>query len=202
MTVDLFPAEPDGTEAALMRATYDALCEWGYADLTIQRIGDEFPKSKSLIYQHYNGKDELLRSLLTYLLDRFETQFPENVSSDPVECLLEILEYTVAPGGDTDRTKFRSAIIELRAQAAHDEAYRRHFSHSDQVFHSHLAGVIEAGIETGAFRAVDPEREGALLLSILNGAMLQRATTDRTDLIETVHDAVTNHVEDNLLAVT
>ncbi|MEF8774483.1 MAG: helix-turn-helix domain-containing protein, partial [Halobacteriales archaeon] len=57
---ELFDADAEDTDEALMAATYRALCEHGYADLTIQQIGAEFEKSTSLLYHHYDGKDELL----------------------------------------------------------------------------------------------------------------------------------------------
>jgi AcrR family transcriptional regulator len=65
----LFDDEPADTREAIMQATYRALRAHGYARLTIQRIGDEFPKSKSLLYHHYDGKDDLLLEFLSYMLD-------------------------------------------------------------------------------------------------------------------------------------
>ncbi|PSP70021.1 TetR/AcrR family transcriptional regulator, partial [Halobacteriales archaeon QH_9_66_26] len=72
-------ASRDDTQAAIMDATYRALCEHGYADLTIQTIADEFDKSKSLLYYHYDTKDEILIGLLDYLLG----QFTIRVAIDP-----------------------------------------------------------------------------------------------------------------------
>ncbi|OYR82216.1 TetR family transcriptional regulator, partial [Halorubrum ezzemoulense] len=65
-------AEPSDTRQAILGAAFRALCEHGYANVTIQRIGDEFDKSPSLVYHHYDGKDDLLIDLLGFLLDEFE----------------------------------------------------------------------------------------------------------------------------------
>ena len=40
----------------IMEATYEALCKHGYAELSIEKIADEFDKGKSLIYYHYDDK--------------------------------------------------------------------------------------------------------------------------------------------------
>lgn len=55
-----FLESPDDTQEEIMRATHLALCEYGYADLTIQRISEHFPKSESLIFHHYEDKASVL----------------------------------------------------------------------------------------------------------------------------------------------
>lgn len=41
---------PPETHERLMQATYAALCEHGYADLTLRKIAAEFEKSRGLLY--------------------------------------------------------------------------------------------------------------------------------------------------------
>lgn len=47
----LFPDKPDDTRTEMLKATYAALQKHGNTALTIDDIDEEFPKSKSLIYQ-------------------------------------------------------------------------------------------------------------------------------------------------------
>ncbi|MFQ3293986.1 MAG: AcrR family transcriptional regulator [Natrialbaceae archaeon] len=178
---DVFDADPDDTEAALMAATYWALCEHGYADLTIQKIGEEFEKSTSLLYHHYDGKDELLVAFLGYMLDRFESDVPFETVEDPWDRLQGVLDHALAPSMDDDRAALTSAMVELRAQAPHDPAYREAFSRHDRVFRNRIAKIVREGIDQGTFREVDPDRVAALLQTTFNGAMLQRVTTDPED---------------------
>ena len=44
------PDRSTDTQTAIMDATYRALCEHGYSNLTIDKIDAEFEKSKSLLY--------------------------------------------------------------------------------------------------------------------------------------------------------
>jgi AcrR family transcriptional regulator len=178
---EVFDADPDDTEAALMAATYRALCEHGYADLTIQKIGEEFEKSTSLLYHHYDGKDELLVAFLGYMLDRFEDDVPFEDVADPWQALRDVLDHVLAPEMDDERQELTSAMIELRAQAAHDPAYCEAFSRHDRFFRDRLAAVVRDGIDRGVFREVDPDRVAALLQTTFNGAMMQRVTTDPED---------------------
>ncbi len=172
-----FLRNPADTREAIMKATYDALCNHGYSDLTIQRIGDEFPKSKSLLYHHYDSKDALLLDFLEFMLDRLEEQVPTQPDGGAEEHIQEIVDRTFDPGGFSADGDFPRALVELRAQAAHDEDYREHFTRSDRFIRQHVAYVIQSGIEQGVFQDVDPEETAALFQVVFVGAMTQRETS-------------------------
>jgi AcrR family transcriptional regulator len=194
-------ANTDETRTALMRATYDALCKHGYAGLTIQRIGDEFPKSKSLIYQHYDGKDELLVAFLGFMIEHFESEaeIPTDDSTQILDQLQDHLDRLLDPALDKERYEFMSAMTELRAQAPHDEAYREHFTRSDQIFRSHLTDIIRTGIERGEFREVDPEQTAELLLTTIDGAMLRQVTSDDSMNVQAVRDELDEYIRSLLV---
>jgi AcrR family transcriptional regulator len=178
MTTELFDEAPDDTRAAIMQATYRALCEHGYAGLTIQRIGDEFPKSKSLLYHHYDGKDDLLLDFLSFMLDRFRETVPRWESEAPETRLRELIDYVVPVDADDERREFRKAMVELRAQAATDEAYREHFTESDRFFQDEVASAIAEGIDRGDVGDVDPAAVAAHLQTTFEGGMVRSATAD------------------------
>ncbi|OYR59012.1 TetR family transcriptional regulator [Halorubrum ezzemoulense] len=77
-------AEPTNTREAILGAAFRALRKHGYASVTIQRIGDEFDKSPSLVYHHYDGKDDLLVDLMGFLLDEFEASISDSGDPPPV----------------------------------------------------------------------------------------------------------------------
>lgn len=189
---------PEGTREQLMRATYLALCEHGYAELTVQRISERFPKSKSLIYHHYDGKDELLLDFLEFMLERFEGTVPFEADGT-ADHLDAVLDHVLATPLPAERREFARAMVELRAQAAHDERYRDHFTRSDRFFRDRLAHIVEAGVDAGRFRAVDPAATATFLLTVVNGSMLQRVTSD-DETAGTVRDQVETYVRAVLLA--
>ncbi|QKY18338.1 TetR/AcrR family transcriptional regulator [Halorubrum sp. CBA1229] len=190
-------AEPTDTRQAILGAAFRALCEHGYADLTISRIGEEFDKSPSLVYHHYDGKDELLVDLLGFLLDGFESSLSAGeFDLPPRERLDAYLSATIRPGSVDDEhapdARFLTAIVELRAQAASDDAYRDHFDRSDRVFGRFLersvreaaadldADSADAGdVDTGGEAAdrVTPAEVAATLQTLATGGMLRWATT-------------------------
>jgi AcrR family transcriptional regulator len=195
-----FVDDPDSTREAIMEATYTALCEHGYADLTIQRIADEFPKSKSLLYHHYDGKDELLLDFLEFMLDRFEENVVCDEDLDARDRLDAVFDHVLAVDLPEDREAFTSAMIELRSQAAHDGDYEAYFTRSDRVFRQRLERIVEAGIEEGAFRDVDVGRVASFLQTVIVGSMTQRATAESDDALRATRAELDEYVHFRLLA--
>jgi len=181
-----------------MQATYQALCEHGYADLTIQRIGDEFAKSKSLLYHHYDGKDELLLEFLSVILDQFDDEVPEDAGDDPAAHLDALLDYGVTATVDEDRERLTRAMTDLRAQAAHDERYHDLFAQSDEALRDHVADVIRRGVESGAFADVDPEAVADFVLVAINGARIQRVAGGTEGGIAAARAEMADYVQSQL----
>lgn len=182
-----------------MEATYRALCTHGYANLTIQKIGDEFSKSKSLVYHHYDGKDDLLLDFLEFMLEQFETDVIGEEHESAADYLEAVLDHVVPETVSAERDAFRRAMFELRAQAGHDVDYRDHFTHSDGVFQDHLSALVERGIEEGVFREVDPDEVAAFVLTAIDGAMLRRATADNEPAVRAMRRELDEYLEARLL---
>lgn len=181
-----------------MEATYDALAAHGYADLTIQAIADEFPKSKSLLYYHYDDKDAILRDFLAYLIDEFHAAFEADVADDdPRAALEELLSQLLPREFDAEERAFRTAIFELQARAAHDEEYAARFADLYAAIESVLVTVVEDGIDAGEFQEVDPDATARLLLAITSGGLTWTLTTDQA-VGPAVHEAIDAYLERDL----
>jgi AcrR family transcriptional regulator len=195
---DLFESDTDDTREAIMKATYDALSKHGYADLTIQRIGDEFDKSKSLLYHHYDSKDALLVDFLAFMLERMEGTIPLE-EADAADDRLRIgFDHVFTDFLTGDNEEFNRAMTELRAQSAHDDTFREQFTKNDRYFKSRVEDVLEEGIEQGIFRDVDTERVASMIVTIMQGAMFQATTSTEPDL-EAVKTELDAYVQSRLL---
>lgn len=190
----LFEGE-GGTREQILAAALDALQKHGYLELTIEAIGDEFDKSQSLIYHHYDSKDEMLVDLLRLIIDYFEEPVPESRPEDPRERIDTFVETTVGLR-QMDRTAIE-ALVELRAQATHDEDFREHFVRSDEVIQEALADDIRDGIESGVFQEVEPERVATWLYTVSIGATF-RSVTSNDAWVETNEKEVRKQLERRL----
>lgn len=198
---DSFIECPESTREEIMRATYFALCEYGYAALTIQRIGKEFPKSPSLIYHHYDGKDELLLDFLSFMLERFENTVPFEDADGSDDHLDAILDHMFVSSLPEKRRQFSEAMVELRAQAAHDERYRDHFTRHDRFFTDRIAAIVASGIEDGVFTEVNPESVATMLVTTFNGSMVQRVTSEE-ETVTTIRTQLDEYLRSVLLGET
>ena len=197
MTTDT--ADQTGTQAAIMDATYRALCKHGYADLTIQTIADEFEKSKSLLYYHYDTKDEILIAFLENMLDQFAVEDAVDISESPDEQLHAFVDTLLPESPDEDQREFHVALLELRSRALSKDAYREQFTRADRLIHDTLSDILTAGVEAGIYQDVDVGRTAELLILTINGAMLQQATTN-DDTIEEARDGIAWIIESRLRA--
>ncbi|MFP8952686.1 TetR/AcrR family transcriptional regulator [Natrialbaceae archaeon A-arb3/5] len=176
--VATFVTDPDDTREQILAATYRALSTHGYADLTISTIGEEFEKSPSLVYRHYDSKDDLVLSCLSYMLDQFETRLTEDEITDPRARLTESLTWSFGEDLPAERQQFIATLVELRAQTIHDEDYSSHFARSDRVFENHVAAIVHAGIEQDVFQDCNPDQVASTLITTAIGVMLRRSTQE------------------------
>lgn len=184
---------------AIMQATYRALGKHGYPATSINRIADEFEKSKSLLYYHYEDKEDLFEDFLRYLLDRYETKLKADTDEEPRDHLVDIVDRMIPPDMDDEELRFRRAILEMRSQAPYNEVYHEQFKRSDDLALSELATTIERGIESGAFRAVNSKETADFIYSMVYGALERGVTLDDPEVIRRSRDAIVNYIESQLV---
>ncbi|QGN08187.1 TetR family transcriptional regulator [Halorhabdus sp. CBA1104] len=181
-----------------MTATYRALCAHGYAGTSISRIAEEFPKSKSLLYYHYEDKDELLADFLGFLLDQLEAELEADTPDGPEERLDDFLDKLVPTGMDEEHLQFFQALIEMRAQAPHDETFRRQFDRTDDVIVATLTETIEAGIEQGVFRRVEATQTAEFIHAMVYGMLVRSVLVDDEAVLESTREELDNYVDRHL----
>ncbi|MDZ7746684.1 MAG: TetR/AcrR family transcriptional regulator [Halobacteriales archaeon] len=168
---------PDSREQ-IMRAAFEALATHGYADLTVARIADEFEKSKSLLYYHYDGKDDILRSLLDYATDQFLAELDAESTEDAAVNLRQFVDQLLPESPDEGVLTGRRVILELRGEAVGNPDFRATFTAMDERLRDRVVTEVEAGVEAGIFATDNPETVATELTLLLNGALLESATTN------------------------
>ena len=179
------PVDPDGdTRLEILAATYAAIDKHGYAELSMQHIADEFPKSKSLLYHHYDGKDDLLLDFLEFLQSRFESFTDVSTVGDPDEQLDAFLDVFVpreSQSSSNPADDVANIYVQLRAQAVHDQEYTEIFQAGDERIRERLCEILRTGMADGTFdSAVDPEPIANFLRYVISGAMVHRTTGDES----------------------
>lgn len=194
------PAD-DGADvhAAIREATYRALCRHGYHETTIQHIADEFEKSKSLLYYHYENKGELLTDFLRHLLDDLAERLTVD-GADPHDELLTLVDRLVPVPMNEEEAQFRRVLLEIRAAAPHDERHRELLRRSDTIIRSAFADVIRRGVEAGRFDpAVDPDEAAEFVHTALLGTMIRGVTLDDPETVARTRRTLETYVDRYLL---
>ncbi len=176
-------AEPLVTDE-IMDGVYQALCDHGYAALTMQDIADACDKSKSLLHYHYDTKEDLLVTFLDQMLADYETKIECRAGKPPVERLVEFVARFVFSPEDTDRASFHLALLEMRSQGPFNDRIRTSLQRSDTLLRNTVSGILEDGIEDGVFEPVDIEATAALFVAMLDGARTRQITLSEGDAAE------------------
>ncbi|WP_162994051.1 TetR/AcrR family transcriptional regulator [Halalkalicoccus subterraneus] len=169
-----------------MQATARALCELGYSRLRVRDIDEYFGKSRQLINHYYDGKDDLIEAVLTYLLAEYERGIAVGDDVSPEQQLHSyIQQFFYGPDiEDFDHWAFVTALIELRSQAQH---YPRHQKLlSENYFHLRgiLIAIIETGIEQGDFQDVDADIFATAIIHIISTSRMRKVCLGDGEAIE------------------
>lgn len=171
--------EDDANSAAvqqILHATYEALCERGYADLRMVDIADRTDLSKSTLHYHFDSKHDLLVAFLESLYEDFEADLAAIAGDDPGERLREVVRTAYHPGDD-GREQLRVAILEIESQAPYDDAFRERLQRFDRLVHDVVRSNVEEGKETGQFRRdVDADAVATFVTTSLTGAHNRRVS--------------------------
>ncbi|MCD2205197.1 TetR/AcrR family transcriptional regulator [Halobacterium sp. KA-6] len=176
----------------IMRATYQALQEHGYADLTIKRIAEEYGKSTAAIHYHYDTKDDLLAAFLDYILDQFQNTVHEVETTDPEQRLDLLLNKLLVDA--QDHLDLLVAILEMRSQAPYKEAFRERFQQNDEYVRYMLSTVIDQGIQDGVFNDVDAEHAARALMTIVDGGRTRAVVFDEEASLATARQTAEEYV--------
>lgn len=194
--------DPDAateSQTEIMEATSRALCEHGYADLTLQKIADEVDKSRSLLHYHFDTKEELLVAFIDYLLDEFRETMVPPADAPPKRRLQEFLDLFVLEPDEDDRIALHLALLEFRSRGPFNEAYREQLAKSDEVLRETVADILRDGIDAGTFRDVDPDATARMIVAALDGARTRQITLDDAEYTSTVRRELQSWIVEPLL---
>lgn len=175
-----------------MRATYRALREHGYADLTVKRIAEEYGKSTAAVHYYYETKDDLLVAFLDYLLDQFLDAVNRVETVDPEQRLDLLLDELLT--GSADHRDVLVALLEMQSQAPYKDAFRQQFRQNDEYVEYVLRTTVSRGIEEGVFDEADAEHVARALMTIVHGARTRAVVLDDSNALVTARRVADEYV--------
>ncbi|SEH42130.1 DNA-binding transcriptional regulator, AcrR family [Halopenitus malekzadehii] len=191
----------DDTATEILEATYRALSRHGYADLTIEDIAAEADRSTASIHYYFDDKETLFIEFLEYLSDRYTDRLA-SIDDDDTDGarqrLLALLAVVLDDDAEATGREFRTAMLEVIAQAPYNEAIRDRMVTFDEVLFERVHAIVSTGVETGEFDdAVDPDLAAEFLVSATTGAFTRQVTIDEPP--QQSMETVTGYVDARLL---
>lgn len=189
----------DESTDEILEATYRALCKHGFADVTVQDIADRSAKSKATIHYHYDSKQDLFTAFLASLYDDYTDRLDAVAGDTAREELLALLEFSLAEGDDAPGIDFRTAMLEIKAQAPYDDGFRERLTAFDTYLTDRIRDVVASAVAAGEFRAdVDPDRTAEFLVTTIKGAHTRRVAVDHP--LDRIRGTLVEYVETRLVA--
>ncbi|MDS0222734.1 TetR/AcrR family transcriptional regulator [Haloarcula sp. S1AR25-5A] len=189
----------DDTATEILEATYRALCQHGYASLTLKDIATEADRSKASIHYYYDSKENLFAEFLDFLYDQFTAELSSVAGSTSREELEALFDTVLTDERATPGQKFRTAMLEVKAQAPYNDGFQARLAEFDTVLFERIREIIASGVETGEFNdAVDPAVAAEFLVTAITGAHTRHVVTDRSTA--RFNERITRYAETHLLA--
>jgi AcrR family transcriptional regulator len=178
----------------------------------MQDIADETDLSKAALHYHYDTKRDLLIAFLDSLTSWYEGRLealegetaPERLSSLFDECLSHEgdanAEDDTDSDGDTDADypAFHTALMEIKAQAPYDDAFRERLAAADEVLLHRVRGIVTDGVAEGSFADVDPDVTAELVVDVLAGGHTRNVAVGRS--LDDTRAVLDTYVDEHLLA--
>lgn len=165
------------TKEKIIKATYDVICEEGYASLSMQKIADKVNKRKSLIYHHYQNKEELLISFLEKLKQKIEEDMKELSSQEPEKALEDYLTKILCTK-EPEIKNLRKTLIEMRIQAPHNKKFKEKFKEIDDYLLQKLKEILKRN------NIKNIKEKSEIIMSYLEGQIYRKITLEENIKLE------------------
>lgn len=189
----------DGADGELMIVTGRALGKYGIADLTTQRIADEWGKSQSLVHYYHETKEDLVVAYVEWLRDRTVENYARQADKPPLDRIEWFLFRHFSGPHDPGEPAFSTGLVQLQAAAPYDDRLRAALVELDEAAIDFLRTAVQDGIDAGEFRAVETDQVIAHLLSWLSGTLHRSVTFGDTTDIEVLKNGIEAFLDSVLL---
>ena len=154
------------------------IAEGGFEGLRTRNVAARAGVNIATLHYYFPSKEDLIRSVVEYLLQQFMTAYLPGSSFEmktPLEQLrgeLAELEYLMQ-----EKPSMFIVLDELVLRSLHNPAIREMIKWLNEGWHTYLEHVIRNGIEQGQFRVdLDPGNAATWLILLIKGTTLHYMT--------------------------
>jgi AcrR family transcriptional regulator len=170
----------DARRDQMLRAAVDVICERGYSDARISDVAKISGVSPALVIYYFKTKAGLLTEALRYAEDLYYGAVEKELSA--LEGARPRLEYLVRASCveriEGERPNAWGLWLDLWAQALRNPELGRVRAQVDRRWAETITGVVQDGVDSGEFAAVDVDQFAMVFAALLDGLSIQVALHD------------------------
>lgn len=159
--------------AQLTRAAYKVVGQKGYYDFTIRDIAREAGLSTGLVHYYFKNKEDLLLNLLKEINRNMTVILNKEIgkSDDPYEKLNIFMHQ--AFNVVKDQKDYFYIVIDFWTQVNKNERMKRANTKLFKSYRDEVYKILAEGIEKGVFKKLDIDFTSAVIISIIQGMIIQ-----------------------------
>lgn len=159
--------------AQLTRAAYKVVGQKGYYDFTIRDIAREAGLSTGLVHYYFKNKEDLLLNLLKEINRNMTVILNKAIgkSDDPYEKLNIFMHQ--AFNVVKDQKDYFYIVIDFWTQVNKNERMKRANTKLFKSYRDEVYKILAEGIEKGVFKKLDIDFTSAVIISIIQGMIIQ-----------------------------
>lgn len=180
----------------LTRAAYKVVGQKGYYDFTIRDIAREAGLSTGLVHYYFKNKEDLLLNLLkeinanmTIILNRAISK-----SDDPRE-KLNIFMTQAFDLVKTEKDYFY-IVIDFWSQVNKNDRMKRANTKLFKSYRDEIIKILKEGIDSGVFMKMDLNYTSAVIISIIQGMIIQYVIDNNAFDYEEYVKKIMKHIND------
>ena len=143
--------------------------ERGYAGTSVRDIARALDIQGASLYAHVASKEDVLWAIVDRTATRFELAADTVASSTATDGPAEVLDRLVRAHVGVVTEDVQRASVFIHEWRALEPGRRDVIARRRDAYEARYRSVIESGVRTGVFAAVDPAAAAAFILTALNG---------------------------------
>ena len=158
----------------IVQATIRRLARDGASGLRMRAIAREAGVSQGILHYYFTSKHDILIAALETVMADLNDRLATLLHGAPdARARLRAVVRGCLGLADENR-EFWIVFVEFWGEMMHDRELSRFNAALYRQFRRDLAALVAHGVRSGAFRRVDPEEAGAVILALVDGVSLQR----------------------------
>jgi AcrR family transcriptional regulator len=158
----------------IVQATIRCLARDGASGLRMKSVAREAKVSQGILHYYFASKRAMLIAVLEIVIADLNRRLARLLEGAPdAPARLRAVIRGCLDQADENR-QFWIVFVEFWGEMMHDKELLRVNAALYRQFRRTLAALVAQGVRSGAFRRVDPEEAGAVVLALVDGVALQR----------------------------